>query len=375
MSLLAFLGAARIAEIVAQIPDNRLNPSGGRWDERVPSRDGDTGDILGRDAAVPLAADILARDGRSRDVQEPSIVLEVQKAAKINSSIRLTESDVELLHRLVRTGGADRVDRAALISRLARMIERRRQSVAITRGLLKAGMALGDFSYARLGVKTGGSIDFGMPSTLKIVPATFWYGAGGAANLAATPISDLTAADVASDILGGAPYDSIELSQVAYNAMVSTTEYKNAATGRIAVYNTASLPPVGTADSYALAGTVLNRKISITENRYQYQDETGATLTGRYVPAHMPILYRSTDVARNLNWEWVNTPVIQSSVAALGGSDAFGGEVVRGPVEYVSYDAHEFTWVRFHCIQEGAPVRRDRTVTARFRVASSESGA
>lgn len=361
------LSAAVISRIVTELPDERIAPYGGPWGQRVPDVPATYDELIEYDRNIPPAADIIAQGAQSRDVVNLPTELVQHRAVRVKSSSSLTTSELQVIMRLAETSGASATDRQGLLGIARKHITNRRQSVAITRGILIAGMACGELNYDRRGFKTG-TLDFSMPASLKVTPAVYWISNTGTAQTTATPIDNFTALDLAAQNLGGAPYDHVDMSLAAFNAMIGTTQYQNQAKALSSVYQAGSLPVAGSAQAVMLAERVIGKTILITDNYFEWEDGAGVRTTGRYLPSKYVVLSRKADHGSGISYDVANVPVTESAVAAIAGAPAFGGGVVRGPVDYMTYDSQNYAWVRMHATQECIPRRHSRTATARILV-------
>ena len=362
--ILILLAASTLRQIQQEIPDQRLLPYGGPWGQRVPDVPAFHEELSAFDRNVPPAADILPTGGENRDVIERPLEILMDRAFRLKSSSSYDQTAMQRMMSILATGGSA-TDRSSLLGLIRNVLERRLQSVAITRGLLLSGMACGDFSWTHLGYVTG-NLDFGMPSELKITPSEYWMENDGSANTDSTPISDLIALDQAARNLGGAAYTAIDMSQAMFNAMIASTEYQNQAKAISAVYNVASLPVAGSPAAQVLAELVIGKKIFIVDQTYQFENNDASRTTGRYVPDKYVILWHAEAAGQSVMWDFANCAIAESAVAAVLGVGAFGGDVVRGPVSYVTGDTNNLSYVRQNATQEGTPRRRVRTCTARI---------
>jgi len=367
-ALLSVLALADIRRIIQEIPDERLRPYGGPWGNRIPDVPADHRELSEIDRNVAPAAQILAPGATSVDVNTLPTDLVMHKAFRLKSSNRMSQSDMELLMSVRDSGGAVPRDRQALLNIARRHIERRMQSVRTTRGILLSAMAVGDLQWSHQGYIA--SMDFGMPSEMKLTPGTYWIDNTGTPDATATPISDLIAMDQAAADLGGAPFDQIDMSRSVFQATLATDEYQDQAKALSAVYNVASLPVAGSEAAHQLAARVLGKTINIVDNTYQIENADGTRSTGRYVPEKYVTLWRSSDGIAA--YDFANCPLTESAVAAIAGDPTFGGDVVRGPMSYMTLDRDDFAWVRMHGTQEGTPRRHIRTATARITVIEPE---
>lgn len=354
---------AAIRRTVQEIPDSRVLPFGGPWGQRVADADSFHDELTEFDRQVPVAADLLAYGATSRDVREDQTEIVANRAVRIKQSSNLKHEDLLLLAS-VRESGSPTLA-ANLQARVRNIIMRRRQAVEITRGILLAGAAAGDLEWTNAGYNTG-TLDFGMPDTLKYVPDTYWIDNAGAAQSGADPVTDIIAVNQEASLLGGAPYTDIDMSRAAFMAMVGTTEFQNQAKALSAVYSVASLPVAGSDASIRLASTVLGMTVHLVDNTFTKENSDGTRTTGYYSPQKYAILWRAEGLQSGM--DFANCPVIESAVASAMGSSKFGSGIVRGTVDYVTGDEQEFTWVRFHATKEGVPRRNSRTVTARILV-------
>lgn len=361
----SLLSAATLRRIVSEVPDARILPYGGPWGQRVPDVPADHRELVEYDRNIPPAADLLAYGAQSRDVVERPTEVLSNRAFRIKSSDSLRQSDMEVILSVLGSGGAVARDRQALLGIANRHIERRLQSVAITRGILLAGMACGDLSWS-IGGYVVASLDFGMPASLKLTPTEYWIDNAGAANADATPITDLVALDEAAKALGGSPYTAIDMSRALHNAMLASTEYQTQAKALSSVYQVGSLPVAGSEAAIELSSRVLGKRISIVDQTFEIEGLNGERTTGRYVPAKYVVAYREAEAATGAAYDFANCPITESAVAAMAGAAAFGGDVVRGPESYVTCDEQGFSWVRMNATQEGTPRRHARAATARI---------
>jgi hypothetical protein len=353
--------------VIRELPDSRLFPNGGSWGGRIVNQNADHFELLEFDHSVPVAADIIAIGATNRDVAEQPTEVVGNRAFRIKQSSRITPMETILMGRLMETGATVASDRASLLTVAQRHVTRRREGVAITRGILCAAMACDELTYSVQGVQAG-TVGFGMPAALKLVPSVYWIAANGTANAGAKPISDLLALDYQASILSAAPYDTVDMSRAAFLAMLASTEYQNQAKAVSAVYNVASLPLAESDAGRQLAERVIGKTINITDEMYTYELADGSRLTGRYLPAKFAVLSRSSEHGQTGAYDFANVPVSETIIGAIAGAEQFGGQVQRGPVDFVTHDRENFSWVRFNAAQEGVPRRFHRAATARVTV-------
>ncbi|MGV3619115.1 MAG: hypothetical protein ACO1SV_27630 [Fimbriimonas sp.] len=359
------LSPAAIARVRTEIPDARLLPYGGPWGARVPDVPATHDELTEYDRNIPPAADLIAYGADVRDVEEKPTEVVQDKAIRIKSASKLTQTDMQTLLRVIEAGGAVDSDRQSLLGIARRHMERRLQSVAITRGILLAGMACGELSWAANGVITG-TMDFGMPASMKVTPAEYWMNADGSPNADATPITDMAALDRAAEALGGSPFDSVDMSDAMYRAMLASDEYHEQALAVAVLFHVSSLPIAGTGAAMQLAERVIGRKITIVDSVYETELLNGTRISGRYVPEKYVVLYRAADVGNSVAWDFANVHLTESAIAKIGNNTTFGNQVIRGPFNYIVCDDKNFSWVRMLGTQEGTPRRHSRTATARI---------
>jgi hypothetical protein len=356
------LGPLVLRRVVQEIPDTRVLPYGGPWGQRIADVPATHDELVEYDRNIPPAADLVPYGAQTRDVVERPTELVQHKAFQIRSSNRLDQGQMAKVIALVESGGVSATLKQDVLGFAKARIERRLQSIAITRGILLAGMACGELSWSQGGYVQG-AIDFGMPAALKCVPTTYWRASNGTINVNATPVTNLTAMDIEAERLGGSAFTDLDLSRSSFNAMIATTEYQTHAKSRLAVVNIASLPVAGTQESVALASSVLGKTIRIVDATFEYELSDASRVSGRYVPETYAVLWRSEGLAAGA--DFANVPVTQSAVAVIGEDGRFGGVIVRGPVPFMTCD-NDLTWVRLNGVQEGTPRRHMRAVTARI---------
>lgn len=378
------LTAAGIKRSIDQFPTALLGNAGGFWEKRVLDVPAEDDELTLFNHDVPVAADIIAPSSTSRDVTEGPGILRLDRAYRLKQSSKLEHNDIKYLRKLsmlyAQAGNLDEGQSGSLANWLQQKLRFRLAGVAIRRGILKYGMAQGDFAYNQGGYVT--STDFGMVPSMRPTVSPWintdgsYPGVNGGAGTAATPVTDLGTMQVTAFNLEGRRFNAYDMPRATFYAMVASAQFQTQARARIAFGPATALPDATDPRMIELAQSVLataDGPVTITLDDLVYQIEnTDGTRSqaNRYLNANYVVLSNTEDWGKEGAYDNANVPVTEGIIADAVGMGAMFGGAERGPVGYFTADLEELSWLRSHATQECVPRRWFRTATARLTVST-----
>jgi hypothetical protein len=378
------LTAAGIKRSIDQFPTQLLGNAGGFWEKRVLDVNAEDDELTLFNHDVPVAADILAPSATSRDVTEGPGILRLDRAYRLKQSSKLEHNDIKYMRKMsllyAAAGELNEGESNSLATWLQQKLRFRLAGVAIRRGILKYGMAQGDFTYNQGGYST--TTDFGMVSAMRPTVSP-WIntdgtipGVNGGSGTAATPVTDLGNMQVTAFNLEGRRFNAYDMPRATFYALVSSAQFQTQARARIAFGPATALPDTTDPRMIDLAQSVLataDGPVTITLDDLVYQIEnTDGTRSqaNRYLNPNYVVLSNTGDYNNGTAYDNANVPITEGIIAdAVGQGNVFNG-ADRGPVGYFSADQEEWSWMRSHATQECVPRRWFRTATARLTVST-----
>ena len=363
MALAQIFLAAVQREIIREIPDQRVLPYGGPFANIVPDRDRTHLELKEVDRQTTTAANLVAHGATNVRATRQQNTLVADRAVQMIRHEEVNQEDIVYLDS-VKDSLSNRNVRDRLRNWAGAIQTRNLEGLRITRGYLIASMIVGEIDWDKLGFQYG-STTFEMPSEMKLTPTEYWRAANGTPNADATPIANMVALDRQVNSVWGMPkFNVVGMSYDAYLAMIQSTEYVTMARAITAFALTSSLPIAGTEQAQALAEQVIGKRIRIIDEYFETESAVAVRTSHRYVPERLAVLWRAEDEGKDMRWEFGNVPLTKAGIASLLSSNAFGGDMGRGPLGWGGGDLIEYTHAALYAAQEGMPRRMNRGVSA-----------
>ena len=178
------LQAARLTKIMQALQDTRQLPEQLKFLARTPIVPAVDAEIMARFTGYVTIADLVADDQRAVTYQNSKLSYETVNIPNIKHGQALTQAMLNQLQSIL-NGNALPQDMGIFSGYENRVIDGLLLGVRQRMEALIIAMQLDSLTYDRLGIKITGAT-WGMPSDLKVTPATGWDTAGSA-----TPVNDL----------------------------------------------------------------------------------------------------------------------------------------------------------------------------------------
>lgn len=331
------LNTTRINARVRAIDDARNTPPRElMWSRRIPDNNNVLdSDIMMRFQGRLQIADLIAEDSSAVTYKVGKFQLETNGAPKIKLGIQLSESELKALCDLGNGTPVSMVgmDSGGLVNGLVD---------AVLTGLswrseaLRIAMLLDGFSYDRLGIKIT-NMSWGMPSDLKVTPATPWT-----TSASATPVADILGVKEVAMVKYGLDLNRMTMSMQAFRAMIACAEFQAKAKLFIAspydIAGNLTLTDYGT--MRPLAEKVIGMTIEFNDYRYWSTDSTGARESARFMPIEKVILTDSSYDGRSDIWDFANGMVMESLFLGMPNNSVIGSlpSAQRGPLSYCTFN-------------------------------------
>jgi hypothetical protein len=200
---------------------------------------------------------------------------------------------------------------------------------------LIVAMHIDALDYDRMGIKiTNGT--WGMPSDLKVTPATPWTTAGSA-----TPVDDLQTVKMIAQVRYGQIFDRVTMSTAAFRLMIATTEFQNKA--RLTLAPNVSYTNLSLANlsfQQQIAESVLGMRIELYDARYWTQNGDGTQSSAAFLPINKVVLSNSADDNNAAVMDFANAVTTESIVGSFndGNTAMLGGfnGPEFGPIAYAT---------------------------------------
>lgn len=327
----------RISAAMQGILDPRLLPGQFVFSKRVPTVKASDTDILARYIQYPQVADLVADDQRAVVYNTGKFQLQTTKIPNLKIGYNMNQSMLAQVLQIAANPGSDPGgfftdwENNALFS-LKLGIQQRVE-------ILLSAMMTDSFVYDRMGLKVAAS--WGMPAPLKVTPSVDWTDHDNA-----KPITDLLTLRRLAQVAYGIRLNRTTMSLATFNEMTACVEFQERAkafmpigftigtstsSGQIATENTDAM--------LALAQKILSGiKVELYDQMYWSQAENGTPSMFPYLHPKHVVFDNSDNDGNRMVWDLANATVIESMVAALGGSPIGGaGMQSVGPISYATF--------------------------------------
>lgn len=319
----------RLNAVMNALIDPRQLPGQFEFSRRVPTVRATDNEITARFVQYPQVADLIADDQRAVVYTTGKFQLSTSRVPNLKIGANMTQTALNQLLMINSNPGVADVDffrdwESNTIFNLRLGLQQRVE-------LLNIAMMCDSFVYDRLGLKVNAS--WGMPSDLKVTPATAWD------NIAATPISDILTARRLAQVKYGRIFNRLTMSLAAFNYMTATTEFQNRAKAFLPVGMALGVnyPTEATDDMLRLAERIFGNGIRIVlyDAMYWSQNELGVTSMFSFLPITKVIFDSSANDNNRQVWDLANTQVTEALVASLNGRPIAAQNAV-GPLTYTT---------------------------------------
>lgn len=326
------LQSFRLNRIMRGLQDVRNTPQDLLFLNRTRIVDAIDGEIMARFTGQATIADLVADDQMAVVYSAGAITYESTNVPNLKHGAALNQSALNQLNALQNnpTQGDVEYFEAYENRTLDGLLLGVRQRIEA----LLVAMAIDGFSYNRLGIILN-NVSWGMPSDLKVTPATPWTTAGSA-----TPIDDILAVALVGRVRYGIVYNRVTMSTPAFRLMIATTEYQNKARTFLAPnVSFVNLPMADLQGQRRLAENVLGMTIELYDARYWSQSNAGAITSAPFLPLDKVVLSSTADDNDPTAMDFANGIVTESIVAGLVPNSIIGGGIggpTRGPIAYAT---------------------------------------
>lgn len=327
------LQVVRVNGIMRGLQDVRNIPAELKFLNRTPIVPATDQEIMGRYLNYFQIADIVADDAAAAVYSSGKLTFETTKIPNIKHGVNLTQEQLNQLMAIQQHGGIVGDDMGIIsnfetniINGLLTGIRQRMEAFCIA-------ARVDGMSYDRLGIKMT-NVTFGMPSDLKVTPATAWTDP-----VNATPIDNLLAVKLVGTTRYGVTFDRVTMSTAAFRATVATAEYQAkvraylAPNVSFAVVSTFSLD-----QQKQLMQNVLGMTIELYDSRYWTQAADGSLASAPFLPVNLIILEDSANDNNANAFDFANGIVTESTVSSMVPTNMIGSftSPVRGPIAYAT---------------------------------------
>lgn len=327
---LRVLQAVRINAIMDALQDARELPPDLVWSRRIGNVPALDEEIMARFVGRVQIADLIADDAQAVVYQAGKFNLETTSVPNLKHGVAATQA---MLNQLASLNGRVQNDMGIFSQWENRTVDALLTGVRWRKEALFVAMLIDGLSYDRLGIKMA-NVTWGMPSDLKVTPATSWDNAGSA-----TPVADLLAVKLIGQTRYGIRFNRVSMTTTDFRYMVATTEFQNKAKlylpAQLAFTN---LNLANLQQQQALAEATLGMSIELNDGRYWSQGANGALTSAPFHPVGKVILTDSANDNNDGAWDFANGIVTESIVADLVNSGMIGtlGGPQYGPVAYAT---------------------------------------
>ncbi len=365
---LELLGSLRIQRIVAALVDPRLLPQQLIWSGRIPEVRATDEEIIARYETTPVIADLIADDARANVYTMGKPVFEINKIPNIKIGMGLTQSDINLMDRLMSGLGAPD-DLGLFNDRQGRFINTVLLGVRQRAEQLRVMMlcdGVGFDQYNRSGIILPTSMSWGMYSDLNVTASVGWDTAASA-----TPVADILTVQLIARTRYGINLNRVTMGTQAFRYMIATTEFQNKAKVNIPVHLTfTNLQTLNLQQMQSIAEATLGMSVELYDARFWSQaTDTGALTSSPFLPINN-VLLTSTENDGNANaYDFANASVTEASVARVtGGAGIIGGALASGygPVGYVTPTNVDLNspGLTYWAVQRGMPRKFQKQASA-----------
>lgn len=331
MNITSLLGTTRIARAVQLLRDQRETPATLPLLSRAQLVRADDGEIVAKITGTVTIADIVADDAAAMTKSSDPVQLQQVKIPNIKAGRRFTQAQLDLIRRILQgQGGVWETD--SLDGFLRDALTRNQRGVEFRMEQLLTAMVCDDLDYDRAGVKIS-DMSWGMPSDLKVTPATAWTTAN---KQTSTPIGDILGVMRTGREKYGVAYDTIMMSSTALDRITESSDFANRAKIFLPSGLDGSLLAGQIQAESDLLGRMLGMAVEINDNTYADEALDGTRGYTRFLPEAYIVLMANSAWA-NGDMDFANGVVTESLVGSVAGSSVPGGfsGPAYGPVSYV----------------------------------------
>lgn len=310
--MLGPLATERINRVMREIESREL-VAARLWRSRLNRVQATDEEILAKITADVIAADIITDDAQAVVHASDQIRFSSGSVPNFKHGRMMSQHFLRLLRR-IEVNLATTQERNFFDAYVADSAQRLLQGIEDRQEMVICAMLEDTVTYDRLGVKFSG-MTWGMPSVLKVTPATPWSTAGSA-----TPIADVLAVQQASVDRGGPRYNRWTGSTQAFNYMVNTTEFQNRVkfgmdTVQAGLLN---LNYLSLLQKQTLAGQMLDMTFELYDGQTKIETiASGAKVNTRFQSANKVVLSFTGNDRNNAVWDFAIGEVTEAIVAGL----------------------------------------------------------
>lgn len=355
---------SRINGVYQGLQDPRVLAGQLLFSQRVSEVPADDGEIMARFIGYVHIADLIADDQKAATYSSGKFQFEQYNIPNIKVGATMSQSMINQWLAINNNSAVSGVQSDLFFDQEARMLANVKLGVAQRKEAMIVAMMLDSMTYDRLGIKLTGAT-WGMPSDLKVTPATPWTTAASA-----TPVDDILGVALIARVKYGIVYNRITMSTPAFRLMIATTEFQNKAKVLPLVNFLGSYTPLPLANlqqQQAIAESVLGMNIVLYDQRYASQDEIGQFTLLPFLDLNAVILDTASNDNQGYVWDFANGVVTETVVASMIGEPIAGGPSY-GPVAYatgpenlnppnVTYWGVQRGFPRKHLLQANAVLR------------------
>lgn len=338
--------SVRVNEILQSvIQDPRLLPAPMVWGDRIPDKQAPEEEIMARFYGTLLMADLVADDAVAGVYDQGTFQFESNKVPNIKTGVRFTQAMINVLNRLQRYGGGDRMDQDMFDDWQLNALVMAMNGVEQRKEMLRVAMLMDGMNYNRLGIKMS-NVTWGMYQDLKITVDTDW------SNPNALGLTDLQATRRIARVRYNKNFNRYTCSTAQFLYLTQQTQFiQQARTFGFGMFNGVPAPAIPL-QTDGMLKQVLSRiitgadadkggggsfEIEIDDRRAWSQDENGVTTNQPYQPVTAGILTDSADDGNTQVWDFAQGVVTESVVASLLPYNLIGPmEMAYGPIAYVT---------------------------------------
>jgi hypothetical protein len=349
-----FLKSTRINAIVRDQTENYQRSLPLRFLDRTPTVNADDEEIMGSFTGSVYAADIIADDQAAVVYEAGAFEFTTNVLPNLKIGQRVSQSKMNMLVRMER-GNIDRDEVGIFEGWETNIAANLRRGVDERKNALIAAMNLDLLTYDRFGIKL--SVNWGMPSALKVTPSTPWTTAASA-----TPITDVLTMKELAQTTYGEEYNRLTLPMADFRLVTATTEFKNLVVGIVGqpvtstAYNTLDMRMQG------FFSQMIGMQVEFEDKTFTEKSVAGVTSSTRVQPLGKVLLSNSNDDGNPGAMDFGNAIVTESIVAELTGAGNIGGRQY-GPIAYWEGSLNPPNVVGW-AVTRGFPRKNRKTSTA-----------
>lgn len=328
----------------------------------VPAEDGE---IMARFIGYVHIADLVADDQRAAVYSSGKFQFETANIPNIKVGSNATQAMLNQWLAIRQNNAISNNQVSTFFDMEARLMYNVKMGVAMRREVMLSAMLMDSMTYDRMGIKLTNA-SWGMPSDLKITPATPWTNAGSA-----TPVDDILSTKLLARVRYGVEYDHVIMSTPAFRLMIATTEFQNKAklvpvVNLLGSYTPFSLNNIQ--QQQQIAESITGVTFELYDARYTAQNAAGAYVLSPILDSNAVILTNKSFFNNNSIWDFANGTVTETVVAAMGQEPIAGG-ISRGPVAYATFPENlNPPNITYWAVQRGFPRKHFLQANACLRI-------